>query len=301
MNFSNTICNHCYRCPGHIPFYSGGSVMCENCSCPPNFNTISPSQFPANINNLNNDDAASNQHILPSSKNAYLSNYNSMTPFYPFVNTNVAPQICNQPNPAFNQVPIDPSNSPGVNVNTPNIFHNTTTMHPVQNTNSSLNDSITSPNPPININLFNQIPSSMPIDHNHQHDATASEEQKNSNSQFSFNLSKTIDASTNSNDDQENLKNTNNSSSSPASMLLNASNSNKLSNNSSKDPAPKFLSPIQKFVPIKSSIEHVKVAHPSNANVNECKRQFACKGHSTKDDVFSPRKKTIKRRAKIIA
>ena len=102
-------------------------------------------------------------------------------------------------------MPIDSSNSPGVNVNMPNIHQNPSTMHPFEQTNSSLSNSMTSPNPPMNMNLINQLPSSMMLKSNVDSNATLNEKQHNTNSQSTCDLSKTIDNYANANDNQNNL------------------------------------------------------------------------------------------------
>ena len=206
MNFSNIICNNCYQCPRHISCNSGGSIVCKNCSRPPHFHTISSSPFPPNINNLCNNNIASNQPIVPSSQNAYMPNYDQMTPCYPLVNTNVEPQISNQTNPACNPMSINPSSPPGGNLNVPNIFHNTSTSPPFQNSNSSQNENLTSPHPPRIINLCDHIPPSMPMEPNLDHFSTPIKESNNPNSESSLNLSKSIDKSNNSNMSPDDVK-----------------------------------------------------------------------------------------------
>ena len=172
MDFTNTICTSCYRCPRHQPLCSGGRVACNNCQCLPSFHSISSSQFPVNINAMNNHNVSPNQQIISSSQNNYLSNFNPTTPFFPFVNNNVSSLIFHQTHPAFNQMPMHSSNSPGVNVNAPNIYQNTSSTPPFQQNASSLSNSITSPNPQINNNLINPLHSSMKTESNHDSNAT---------------------------------------------------------------------------------------------------------------------------------
>ena len=152
MSYSNAICTQCYRCPGHHPSYLGGGEACNDCLYKPIFHALSFSQTPSNLNDTHNNNGVPNQHIFPLPQNAYSSNYNSMSPFHPFVNDNVTPQPCHQTHASFNQAPIVSSNVQGVNGNATNMNHNTTTMHRFQQQNSSVSDTITSANPSMNTN-----------------------------------------------------------------------------------------------------------------------------------------------------
>ena len=101
MEFSNTICNQCYRCPGCQPCCSGGRVVCKNCSCPPNFHAMSSSQLSSNVNIMNNNNIAPNPCMFSSPQNTFLSNYNPMSPPFNFVNNNVAHLPCPQTQQTF--------------------------------------------------------------------------------------------------------------------------------------------------------------------------------------------------------
>ena len=87
---------------------------------------------------------------------------------------------------------------------------------------------------------------------------------------------------------QEKLIQNGNASSQRASTTNNTSCSNKWSTTSTKDGEEIDLSTSNKSLPITPVIKHKKVTQPTNANVNDCKRQFACKDHLSKDDMFTP-------------
>ena len=92
-------------------------------------------------------------------------------------------------------------------------------------------------------------------------------------------------------DNQESLIQNNIASSQRTSTTTNPLSLNQRTNASTKDDKEIGLSTINKSLLMKQAIEHVKVTHSTNSNVNDCKRQFSHKEDFVKDDLFTPMKK----------
>jgi len=92
-------------------------------------------------------------------------------------------------------------------------------------------------------------------------------------------------------DNQETLIQNNIASSQRTSTTTNPSSSNQCTTTSTKEGKEIGLRAINKSLLMKLAIECAKVTHPTNANVNDYKRQFSCKENLSKDDMFALMKK----------